>query len=64
MPDEKLITECPNCGSEDFFYSDWEYSEEDATREVECAICGCTWVWVFKFAGNDIIYEGEPVGKP
>ncbi len=60
MKKEKLITECPNCGCEEFWYDDWEYDAEYANRDIECMCCGAMWTWTFKFKENTILYKGDP----
>jgi len=56
---EKMWTECPECGSDNWLCDDdWEYDSEYNSREVECLECGCCWEWVYEFLENRITVNG------
>ena len=47
---------CPHCGSDEIDYDgDRSFGDGEANQEVNCPVCDCHWINVYKFNGVQII---------
>ena len=47
---------CPHCGSDEIDYDgDRSFGDGEANQEVNCPVCDCHWINVYKFNGVQIL---------
>ena len=47
---------CPHCGSDEIDYDgDRSFGDGEANQEVNCPVCDCHWINVYKFKGVQIL---------
>ena len=47
---------CPHCGSDEINYDgDRSFGDAEANQEVNCPVCDCHWINVYKFSGVQIL---------
>lgn len=52
---------CPNCGEDrDVEGKAFDGCGDEAWQQVRCLRCGCVYDEVYKYAGTEVVEEGDP----